>query len=114
MTRSAVVGAVIGVAVAALARVWMRLIASEPEFTWGGTIAIAAMFTLLGLLSGLVGAALASGRSGWWRIAALPGLGAFLAQGIVGLWIADRADLPPGPAIAVIGGLTFGLVAVAR
>ncbi|PUA81312.1 hypothetical protein [Nocardioides currus] len=88
MTRSAVVGAVIGVVVAALARGWMRLIASEPEFTWGGTIAIAAMFTLLGLLTGLVGAALASGRSGWWRIAAIPGLGAFLAQGIVVLPLA--------------------------
>jgi ABC-type Mn2+/Zn2+ transport system permease subunit len=31
-----------------------------------------------------------------------------------GLWLADAANLPPGPAIAVLGGVVFAAVALGR
>lgn len=34
-----------------------------------------------------------------------------LAEGTGGLWVAFRLDVPPGPAIAVLGGVGFALVA---
>jgi manganese/iron transport system permease protein len=42
------------------------------------------------------------------------GVALALAEGVVGLWLADAVDLPPGPAIAVLGGVVFGVVALAR
>jgi ABC-type Mn2+/Zn2+ transport system permease subunit len=42
-------------------------------------------------------------------------LGAFalaLAEGLVGLWLAYELDVPPGPAIAVLSGGLFAVVAV--
>ncbi len=85
---TALKGALLGIGVAVLARWWMRLVATDPEFTWSGSIAIVVVFAIFGFCSGLVGAALAGGRSGWWRVAAVPGLGAFLAQGVVVLPLA--------------------------
>lgn len=35
-------------------------------------------------------------------------------QGIIGLYIAFAADIPPGPAIAVLGAATYAFVAVTR
>jgi len=32
-------------------------------------------------------------------------------DGVAGLWLAYRLDLPPGPAIAVVGGVLFALAA---
>jgi hypothetical protein len=42
-------GALAGAALGVIARAWMRLIASEPEFTWSGTIAIVVVFAAFGL-----------------------------------------------------------------
>jgi manganese/iron transport system permease protein len=42
------------------------------------------------------------------------GVALALAEGIVGLWLADTLDLPPGPAIAVLGGIVFGVASLAR
>jgi ABC-type Mn2+/Zn2+ transport system permease subunit len=44
----------------------------------------------------------------------LGGTAIALAEGVGGLWLADRTDLPPGPAIAVLGGGVFALVALGR
>jgi manganese/iron transport system permease protein len=41
-------------------------------------------------------------------------LGAFsiaLAEGLVGIWVAYELDVPPGPTIAVLGGVVFALAA---
>lgn len=100
MTLTALKGALLGFLVAIAARGWMHLVATDPEFTWGGTTAIVLMFTIFGLCTGFVGAALARGRTGWWRLAAIPGLGAFLAQGIVVLPLAVLSAFlfaPVGP-----------------
>ena len=37
-----------------------------------------------------------------------------LVQGVAGLWVAYRLDVPPGAAIATLGGLTFFAAAAAR
>jgi ABC-type Mn2+/Zn2+ transport system permease subunit len=42
------------------------------------------------------------------------GVALALGEGIGGLWLADAVNLPPGPAIAVLGGAVFGVVALAR
>jgi hypothetical protein len=48
-------GAVLGLTWGVLARLWMRLISTDPAFTWGGTIYIVLAATILGL--GVGGAA---------------------------------------------------------
>jgi hypothetical protein len=52
----------------------MRLISTEPEFSWTGTLFIVGLAALLGAGVGLVDAALRAGRSRWWRLGAVPGL----------------------------------------
>jgi ABC-type Mn2+/Zn2+ transport system permease subunit len=36
-----------------------------------------------------------------------------LVEGVVALWLAYRLDVPPGPALALLGGLVFAAVALA-
>jgi hypothetical protein len=59
-------GAAMGLAWGAIARIWMRLIATNPEFSVGGTAIILAIPTLFGTCAGL---ALVARRRGWtgWR-----------------------------------------------
>jgi hypothetical protein len=42
------IGGLAGLSVAVIARVWMRWISTDPEFSWAGTIAILTGFTLFG------------------------------------------------------------------
>ena len=99
--RYAATGLLLGVAWAVAARVWMRLISTEPSFTWAGTLIILAMAGVAGLLLGLVHAARQRGRSRWWRLLALPLLMIF-----------GGAGLPLLPAVAVGGwGMFRGPVA---
>ena len=58
-----VFGTMAGLSLGVLARLWMRLIATEPEFSWSGTIFIVLGFTIFGLAQSL--AALARRRR--WR-----------------------------------------------
>lgn len=44
----------------------------------------------------------------------LGGVGLAIAEGVAGLWLADATNLAPGPAIAVLGGIVFAVVATAR
>jgi hypothetical protein len=53
-----------GLAWGVVARVWMRFISTDPEFTWGGTLFIIFGFGIFGLTQGL---ALAGRRAGWRR-----------------------------------------------
>ena len=54
-------GALCGFAWGVVARLWMRYISTEPEFSWGGTIYIVLAPTMLGLAAGLYAA-----RPRWW------------------------------------------------
>ena len=83
MLRAAGRGALTGLAWGLLARLFMRLLATTPEFTWDGTLAILGLSTLLGTGLGLVVGARQSGRSRWWRLAPVPGLVLFMSPGMV-------------------------------
>ncbi|MEO7447473.1 MAG: hypothetical protein ABI336_04295 [Humibacillus sp.] len=93
MLRAAARGAAGGLCWGLLARLFMRLVASTPEFTWGGTLLILGLSTLLGVGLGLVVGARRSGRSRWWRLAPVPGLVLFLSPGAV---------LLPGAALVAV------------
>ena len=56
------IGFVSGIALGIVARVWMRWISGDPEFSWGGTIFIVSAFALLGLTQGIAAAARLGGR----------------------------------------------------
>ena len=58
--RSLPIGAGLGIAYGVAARGWMRLIATDPEFTWSGTLSILLAFGIIGLLLGLAYAAAAN------------------------------------------------------
>ena len=83
LLRGAALGLGLGAAWGVLARVWMRLISTDPEFSWSGTLFIVGLAALLGAGVGLVDAALRAGRSRWWRLAVLPGLLLLLGPGIL-------------------------------
>jgi hypothetical protein len=76
------------------ARLWMRLISDEPEFSWGGTLLIVLGFMFLGALAGWTRVVRSAGGQGWRLVvlrtttclAAVPlatGAGALLVVGVV-------------------------------
>ena len=91
-------GALTGIA----ARAWMRLITTEPEFTWSGTLFIVGVFAFAGLTQGL--ALAARGRHWrWW-----PQLPIRLVAAFGGLLLGGGAGIVMLPAIVT------GSVAAAR
>jgi hypothetical protein len=66
-----------------LARIWMRLISGNPEFSWTGTLLIVGLAALLGCGVGLAAQARLTGRSRWWTLAVVPGLVLFLSPGML-------------------------------
>jgi hypothetical protein len=89
-------GLVLGAAWGALARVYMRLVSTNPEFSWSGTLAILGVAAVFGGTLGLVHAARLRGGRAWWRLAVLPGLLLFAGPG---------ALLFPA---ALLGGFAWG------
>jgi len=83
LLRGAALGLALGAAWGVLARVWMRLITTDPAFSWSGTLIIVGLSALLGAGVGLVDAALRAGRSRWWRLAVARGLLLLLGPGIL-------------------------------
>lgn len=83
LPRAAALGAVTGAAWGVLARIWMRLISGNPEFSWTGTLLIIGFAALLGGGVGLAAQARLAGRSRWWTLAVVPGLVLFLSPGMV-------------------------------
>jgi hypothetical protein len=76
-------GAVLGLAWGILARGWMRLIATNPEFTWSGTLFILAVSAVAGTSLAIVEALRRRGTRGWRNLAAVPALLMFAGAGIV-------------------------------
>ncbi len=82
-----------------------------------GLVAVAALSTVGALLAAallVVPAAttrLVCSRLGSWQLATIA---VAAVEGIVGLWLSVELNAPPGPAIAVLAGAVFALVAVAR
>jgi len=83
MRRSAFAGLGLGLLWGMVARLWMRLISHNPEFSWTGTLSILLVTTVSGLFLGLVRGARREGRRRWWRLAGIPALATFLSPGMV-------------------------------
>jgi ABC-type Mn2+/Zn2+ transport system permease subunit len=71
-----------------------------------GALLVAAVYVLPGAAARLVART-------------IPGLLAWavafaLAQGVIGLYLAYWLDLPPGPPVAVLGSLTYAVLALGR
>jgi hypothetical protein len=81
--RYAARGFFLGVAWGVVARVWMRLVSTSPEFSWRGTLGILGSAGFAGLILGVVHAARTGGGSPWWRLLCLLALVAFHGLGIV-------------------------------
>jgi hypothetical protein len=64
LVRSMVLGLALGAGYAACLRAWMRLVSTDPEFSWAGTGYILGVFAVLGAMAGLV---TAGRRRGWRR-----------------------------------------------
>jgi hypothetical protein len=81
--RAAALGFAAGVLWGAVARVFMRLLSTTPDFSWSGTLFILGVGAVAGSCIGVVHAARVAGRSGWWRLAAFPALILFAGPGMV-------------------------------
>jgi len=91
----------------------MRLVSTEPEFSWAGTLAIVVLSAVLG--AGVAVSSVARSRHGWRRVARLavvPGMVMFAGQGlpflpafVVGGLLLRRRHLPArlATALAVVG-----------
>jgi hypothetical protein len=66
--RYASLGLLLGVTWGVVARVWMRLISTSPEFSWAGTLGIVVAFGIVGIALGVIDAVRRRGGSGWWRL----------------------------------------------
>jgi hypothetical protein len=81
--RAALTGLGLGAAWGVLARAWMRLVSTEPEFSWFGTLMIVLLSAVFGLLIGLSWQARhATGWRRWLRFGFVPGLILFAGQGL--------------------------------
>jgi hypothetical protein len=83
LLRSAAAGLGLGVGWGIAARVWMRLISTDPQFTWAGTGLILALTGASGLVLGILYGVRRAGRSRWWRILAAPCLLMFAGPGML-------------------------------
>ena len=83
LLRGFLLGAALGLVWGVVARVFMRLLTTDPGFSWSGTLFILGLATVSGACLGLVHAARVAERSQWWRLAALPALALFAGPGMV-------------------------------
>lgn len=120
LLRGAAIGFALGAGWGVLARIWMRLISTEPEFSWVGTLSIIGLAAVLGAGVGLVDAARRAGRTSWWTLAVVPGLLLFMSPGMLlapcfllgGLvWNARGRALQAVGALAVIASIVLAVVA---
>lgn len=116
--RYAGAGLLLGVGWGVVGRVWMRLISTEPSFTWAGTLMLVGMAGIIGLLLGAVQAARARQGSRWWRLAYLlvpvffAGAGLPVLPGVVlGGWAWRRG--PVGRVLAALAVLSGPAVLLA-
>ena len=64
-------GAATGLAWGIVARLWMRFISDQPEFSWSGTGFVVGASTIVGATLGLAWLRRTRGGRGWWRLCGL-------------------------------------------
>ncbi|WP_377641682.1 hypothetical protein [Oryzobacter terrae] len=108
--RAAALGLVLGLVWGSVARGFMRLLATSPEFTWSGTLFIIGTAGLVGALVAVVRSQRLAGRSWWWRLLGLPfvllfsAAGAIMAPGVAGVvMLTDRRRWLALPGVALVG-----------
>jgi hypothetical protein len=89
--RRAIIGLAAGLALGALARLWMRLLSDDPEFSWSGTLFITFGFGFFGLLQTVPRAIRRRHDSGW-RVGAARVVG---GVGMLPLFVAAGAVMLP-------------------
>ena len=112
------VGALIGLGWGVLMRLWMRLIAADPEFSWAGTLFIVLGAVVVGVVLGLARLRRSRGGQGWWRLSilslAILGLGGAVMWPTVLAWGAAFARRRPrmlvGTLLIVGAALQVGVV----
>ena len=82
MLRAGLLGLGLGALWGVAARIFMRLVSTEPSFSWAGTLGIIGLAGVCGVGVSLSGQARADRRSRWWWLALLPGLLIFAGQGM--------------------------------
>ena len=81
--RAGLVGLALGAGWGVVARAWMRMVSTSPEFSWSGTLAIVGLSAIVGLLVGLSWRARqGTGWRRWFRFLFVPGLILFAGQGL--------------------------------
>ena len=105
LLRAALVGTALGAAWGVLARTWMRLVSTTPEFSWPGTLFIVLLSAVFGLCVGVAAQARRQRRSRWWLLAALPGMLIFAGQGMLFLpgCLVASLFMARYPAVARVG-----------
>src|SRR3954470_6358182 len=132
LALSAATAALVALATLALGRTWaaiafdpdaapaLGLPAARADFVLLALVAVAAVAAIPAVGALLVAAIyVLPGASARLFARTIPGLLAWsaafaLAQGLLGLYAAYWLDLPPGPPVAVIGSLTYALLAAVR
>lgn len=108
--RTVGIGVAAGLGWGIVARGFMRLLATSPEFTWSGTLSIIGSTSLVGGLVALVRLARRSGWTPWWRLVGLPfvllfsAAGALMLPGVVGgVMLLDRRRWLALPGVGLVG-----------
>lgn len=102
-----IAGALLGLGWGMAMRAWMRFIATDPEFSWSGTVFILAAATIAGAVLGLARDRRRAGGIGWWRLSILAlfllGAGGAVMWPTVILWAAAIGRRRPVWLVLVLG-----------
>ena len=114
MRRGLAAGLAAGALWGVVARAFMRLLSDDPQFSWGGTLGIVGASAVAGALVGLVHGARVTGRSRWWRLAALPGVLLFAGPGslLLPAAVGMAAVLLGRPVVRAVGVLLVAVTPV--
>lgn len=82
LVRALMMGTAMGALWGIAARIWMRMISSDPAFSWSGTLMIIGFSAWLGLGVGLVYGTRGRGHLRWLRLLGVPGLALFASPGM--------------------------------